>query len=65
MGLNWGAHIVKQPARVQETYDGLFELYAAGKIRPVVSARYSLDDVPKALAALGSRATYGKLVIEP
>lgn len=65
VGLNWGGHAGSQPARVQATYDGLFELYAAGRIQPVVSARYALDDLPKALEALGSRGTWGKLVVEP
>jgi NADPH2:quinone reductase len=65
VGLNWGGHVGAQPERVQATYDGLFELYAAGSIRPLVSARYALEDLPKALEALGSRGSWGKLVIEP
>jgi NADPH2:quinone reductase len=65
VGLNWGGHADAQPSRVEATYAGLFELYAAGRIQPVISARYALDELPKALEALGSRATWGKLVVEP
>ena len=65
IGLNWGGHVGAQPPRVRATYDGLFDLPAAGRIRPVVSARYALEDLPQALEALGSRGTWGKLVVEP
>ena len=48
-----------------EVQDALFELHAAGTVKPVVYKRYSLDEVPVALSELGSRKTYGKLVITP
>lgn len=64
VGLNWGAHDTRQPERARATYDGLFDLYAAGQIQPVVSARYALEQLPTALAELRSRRTHGKLVIE-
>jgi NADPH2:quinone reductase len=65
VGLHWGAHVQHEPARIQETFAALFDLYAAGKIRPVVFARYGLDDLPAALEALGSRRSYGKIVVTP
>ena len=65
MGLNWGGHSVKDPKRVPEVLGALFELHAAGTVKPVVYKRYSLDAVPVALSELGSRKTYGKLVITP
>ena len=64
VGLHWGAHETRQPERARATYDGLFDLYAEGRIRPVVSARYALEELPKALEELASRRTHGKLVIE-
>jgi len=65
VGLNWGGHMEKDPERVREVLRALFELHAARKIQPVVFKRYSLDEVPRALSELGSRRTYGKLVINP
>jgi NADPH2:quinone reductase len=64
-GLHWGAHATHEPARVGETFRALFALYEAGKIRPVVFARHPLGELPAALATLGSRKSYGKIVVIP
>jgi NADPH2:quinone reductase len=64
-GLHWGAHLAKDPARIPETFDALFELHAAGKIEPVIYKTYGLGEVSVALQDLASRKTYGKLIIEP
>jgi NADPH2:quinone reductase len=64
-GLHWGAHAQHEPARVGETFAALFALYAAGKVRPVIYARYPLAELPAALDALGSRKSYGKIVVVP
>jgi NADPH2:quinone reductase len=65
IGLHWGAYAINEPARVPETFDALFRMYEAGTIRPVIGARYPLDRVADALEALGSRRTYGKVVVVP
>jgi NADPH2:quinone reductase len=64
-GLHWGAHATKDPKRIGEVMDALFAMYGKGQIRPVIYARYPLDQVPAALAALGGRKTYGKVVVTP
>ncbi len=64
-GLHWGAHAAKEPEKIVRTMDALFDLYAAGKIRPVIYKSYSLEELPEALAALGGRRTYGKVVVAP
>jgi NADPH2:quinone reductase len=64
-GLHWGAHAQKAPERVPEVFGALFDLYAAGEIRPVIFERYPLEKLPEALHALGSRRTWGKVVITP
>jgi len=64
-GLHWGAHGQKAPERIPEVFGALFDLYAAGDIRPVIFERYPLEKLPEALEALGSRRTYGKVVITP
>ncbi|MEE3330123.1 MAG: NADPH:quinone oxidoreductase family protein [Myxococcota bacterium] len=65
VGLNWPGYEEKQPDRMQATYDALFELVEQDKIQPVIFDRYPLEALPEALGALASRATYGKLIVEP
>jgi len=64
-GLHWGAHLAKEPGRVRESFDALVELYAAGRIEPVIYKIYGLGELPLALQELASRKTYGKLIIAP
>ncbi len=65
VGLHWGAHVANEPEKIGQTFDALFDLYSAGKIPPVVFKSYPLAELPSALEALGSRRTYGKVVITP
>jgi NADPH2:quinone reductase len=66
VGLHWGAHQMYEPERVPETFAALFELYRQGKIEPAIfPRRYALEELPAALAALGSRGTWGKVVVSP
>lgn len=65
VGLHWGAYALNEPARVPETFAGLARLYEAGHVRPLIFGTYGLDEVPQALDALGSRGTYGKVIIVP
>lgn len=66
VGLHWGAHAMHEPGRIPETFAALFELHRAGRIAPVIyPRRYRLDELPEALAALGSRRTHGKVIVAP
>jgi NADPH2:quinone reductase len=65
VGLHWGAHTMHEPARVGETFCALFGLYGKGAVEPVIYERYPLAALPAALEALGSRRTYGKVVVTP
>jgi NADPH2:quinone reductase len=65
VGLHWGAHASKEPQRIPEVMAALADLYAAGQIRPVIYKTHSLDELPEALAALGGRRSYGKVVVAP
>jgi NADPH:quinone reductase len=64
-GLHWGAHAQKDPKRIGQVMDALFALYDKGAIEPVIFGRYPLDQVPAALAALGGRQSYGKVIVTP
>jgi NADPH2:quinone reductase len=65
VGLHWGAHALHQPARVGEVFEALLRLQGEGKVTPVVYREYPLAELPAALAALGSRQSYGKVIVAP
>jgi len=65
VGLHWGAHTMHEPARVGETFCALFGLYAQGAIEPMIYRSYPLAELPAALEALGSRRSWGKIVVTP
>lgn len=65
MGLHWGAYAQHEPARIPETMQALFDLYEAGKIKPVIFRTYPLEEIPAALQALAGRETWGKVIVAP
>jgi NADPH:quinone reductase-like Zn-dependent oxidoreductase len=65
VGLHWGAHAQHEPERIPETFRALFDLYAKGRIRPVIFESYPLEQTAEALEALGSRRTWGKVIVAP
>lgn len=65
VGAVWGGYLARDPAYGHEVVAECFELYRSRKIRPVIMQRYPLAQLREALAALGDRQTYGKLVVEP
>ena len=65
VGLHWGLYRSKDPARIGTVHEELSRLVVEGHVDPLVSQVLPLDQVPRALAALGSRATVGKIVLTP
>jgi NADPH2:quinone reductase len=65
VGLHWGLYFDKDPSVLQDAQGAISRLYAEGKISPVISATFPLEEAKKALDALGSRKTTGKLVLIP
>jgi NADPH2:quinone reductase len=65
VGLHWGLYFEKNPRVLQDAQEAISRLYADRKIAPLVSASYPLEDASRALKALGSRKTTGKLVLIP
>jgi len=63
IGLNLGGYHERQPELLRAATEHLFELYARG-VRPLIHARYPLVEAPRALAALASRESVGKLILE-
>jgi len=65
VGLHWSAYPEREPERVDDCFEGLFEMAARGAIEPLVSARYPLEEAGRALEALAGRKTVGKIVLVP
>ncbi len=65
VGLHWSAYTEKEPDQIHACMEGLFDLAAAGRIEPLVSARYPLERAGEALEALATRRTVGKIVLVP
>ncbi len=64
-GVFWGAFTQRAPKRHQIFLTELFDLYEAGKLKPRVTSRYSLEDGAKALVEIETRQAMGKIIIEP
>lgn len=63
VGVFWGASVFRDPAGHATNVRELFQLYAAGRIKPQISARFPLDQVPQALELMQNRKAMGKVVI--
>lgn len=63
VGVFWGAFTAREPKANEANVAELFDLYRAGKIRPVVSSRYELADGSKAIRELMDRKAQGKVVV--
>lgn len=63
VGVFWGASVAREPDLHKGNVRDLFKLYAEGKIKPRISARYPLAQSGKAIRALMDRSATGKLVV--
>ncbi|MFN0124283.1 MAG: zinc-binding dehydrogenase, partial [Blastocatellia bacterium] len=63
IGVFWGSYIERFPQYFRDIQADLFRMYEAGQVKPVVSHSWPLDQAIEALAALGARRTYGKVVL--
>ena len=62
VGLHWGFYRQMNPARVEQCWGELVELYGRGGLEPVIGARYKFDQVAEAMQHLASRQAVGKIV---
>ncbi len=63
VGVFWGQFRRTEPELDARNFRELFELHAAGKIRPLISATYPLERAKEALHALAERRVTGKIVL--
>jgi NADPH2:quinone reductase len=62
-GVFYGAAVARDPKMNQGLIRELFELYAAGKIRPAISERFPLERAAEAIRHLAARKALGKVVV--
>jgi NADPH:quinone reductase len=65
LGLHWGAYNLQNPSLVKSTQQALYDLYAAGSIKPLISSSRPMAEAAEAMNAVASRATTGKVVLLP
>lgn len=64
VGVFWGSYEIHQPHKIEETFQALTEMYAKGHLKPVTCAVYPLVELPQALKHIGSRQSYGKVIVQ-
>ncbi|MEP3050910.1 MAG: NADPH:quinone oxidoreductase family protein [Erythrobacter sp.] len=62
-GVFWGAFAAREPDKMRGQVAELFELMRVGKIDPLVSETFSIENAGDAIAKLESRQAVGKLVV--
>ncbi|MBJ9731199.1 NADPH:quinone oxidoreductase family protein [Burkholderia cenocepacia] len=65
LGVFWGDAVRRDPAQHAANMRLLAEWFAAGKVRPAITERVSLDGAADAIARMANRQVKGKVVIFP
>jgi len=65
VGLHWGLYQQRDPAAVRACHAELSRLVAAGAIRPLISERLTLAEVPEGVRRLADGVTTGRIVFLP
>jgi NADPH2:quinone reductase len=65
VGVFWGDFARREPRNQVATMQDLFAMLAGGKLRPLISKHYALEDVPQALEDMAARKVTGKIVVVP
>ncbi|NLY12167.1 MAG: NADPH:quinone oxidoreductase family protein [Gammaproteobacteria bacterium] len=63
IGVFWGSFAQRQPQDNVANFQQLFAWYAEGKLKPLVSQTFALEDTAQAINTLAARKAVGKLVI--
>lgn len=65
VGVFWGDFIRRESAAAEADLRELVAMYRQGRIQPLISGRYSLEQAPQAIVTLAQRRAQGKLVVLP
>ncbi|MCR9126487.1 MAG: NADPH:quinone oxidoreductase family protein [Rhodobacteraceae bacterium] len=63
VGVFWGASVARDPAGHATNMGELFAMYAEGRIKPRISARFALADAAQALELMQDRKVMGKVAL--
>ena len=64
IGAGWGAYVMTKPEVCIKVGAEINRLVAEGFVKPVVGARFGIDEVPEALKLIDSRGATGKVVLD-
>jgi NADPH2:quinone reductase len=64
VGAGWGAYVLPKPQLFAEIGAALDELIESGHVRPIVGARFPLEDAADALELIDARGALGKVVLD-
>ena len=65
VGVFWGEFVKREPAKNQQGLAEMMGWIAEGKLKPLISKTYSLEEAPQALMDIAARRVVGKVVIKP
>lgn len=65
MGVFWGEVCKRDPAAAAQVADAVLALYRAGRLSPLIGARFPLAEAQDALDRLARRETVGKVLVCP
>jgi NADPH2:quinone reductase len=63
VGVFWGSFVKNEPAAFANNMQELFALLMAGKLKPLISATYPLEQAATALNDMMARKVVGKIVL--
>jgi NADPH2:quinone reductase len=64
LGVFWGSFAQRQPQDNAANFQQLFDWFAEGKLKPLVSQVYPLSNAAQAINDLGQRKAVGKVVVQ-
>jgi len=64
IGAGWGAYVLHRPSMNVEIGEAIDRLIAGGAVRPVVGARFPLEQAADALELIDGRGATGKVVLD-
>ena len=64
IGAGWGAYVLSKPELNVEIGSAIDELIAGGFVRPIVGARFPLEQAADALELIDGRGATGKVVLD-
>lgn len=64
VGVHWGLYRQHRPGVIPQIWKALWDLYGAGRVKPVVGRSFPMHQVAEAMEALASREAVGKIVLK-